>query len=96
MNALEQVLDDELVWLLDRVAATVPEGAVSDVAVMSPTLAARLGEADGRVAEMRAALLADYARWRRALDDLENLWALASWRSVAAQESPEQASVLAA
>ncbi len=96
MNPVERVLDDELVWLLDRVAATVPEGAVADVPAASPTLAARLGEADVRVAEIRAALLADYARWRRALDNLENLWALASWRSAAVQETPEQAAVLAA
>ena len=47
-------------------------------------------------AEVRAALLDDYGRWRRALDDLENLWALANWRSAAAQEAVEQAPGLAA
>ncbi len=96
MNQIERVLDDELVWLLDRLAATVPEGTAAAVSLMSPTLGARLREADLRVAEIRALLLSDYARWRRALDDLESLWALASWRSAAPEETTEQTAILAA
>ena len=35
--------------------------------------------------------------WRRALEDVENLWALAAWRRSAASEEPtEQATALAA
>jgi hypothetical protein len=30
---------------------------------------------------VRAALLEGYGRWRRSLDDLENLWALAAWKT---------------
>jgi hypothetical protein len=95
MNALERTLDDELIRLLDRVAASIPEGAV-DSAAASDTLKARLDDAESRLAEIRAAMLTDYGRWRRALDDLENLWALACWRSVAAQEPVEQTAALAA
>ena len=95
MNPVERTLDDELIRLLDRVAASIPEGGATSVAE-STTLKARLEEAESRLADIRAAMLADYGRWRRALDDLENLWALACWRSVAAQEPVEQASALAA
>jgi len=41
-------------------------------------------------------VLDGYGRWQRTLEDLENLWALASWRSAAAQEPVEQATTLAA
>jgi hypothetical protein len=37
-----------------------------------------------------------YGRWRRALEDLENLWALAAWRSTAAEEPGEHPAPLAA
>jgi len=43
----------------------------------------------------RAALLEDYGRWRRTLDDLENLWALASW-TLAAEQPAEYATPRAA
>jgi hypothetical protein len=33
------------------------------------------------MAVVRAALLDGYGRWRRSLDDLENLWALAAWKA---------------
>jgi hypothetical protein len=47
------------------------------------------------LAGARAALVEDYARWTRALDDLENIWALAAWRS-AAEEPLDAVSRLAA
>src|SRR5439155_25619571 len=96
MNPVEQILDGELLWLLDRLASSLPEGAMAQVARTSPTLKPRVDDAEARLAEVRASLLDDYGRWCRALDDLENLWALANWRSVAAQEAVEQAPGLAA
>ncbi len=33
------------------------------------------------MATVRATLLDGYGRWRRSLDDLENLWALAAWKA---------------
>ena len=95
MNRVEQTLDDEMVRFLDRVAASLPEGGVG-AAVESATLKSRLDEAEARLADIRATMLDDYGRWRCALDDLENLWALASWRSVASQEPVEHTSALAA
>ena len=59
MNSMERVLSDDLTRLVDRLSASIPEGAL------------------------------------RALDDLENVWALAAWRS-AAEEPVESASQLAA
>jgi hypothetical protein len=95
MNAVERVLQAELFELLDQLAESLPNDALSVAGASNPTLRARLEEAETRLAEMRAVLLADYGRWRRGLEDLENLWALARWRS-AAQEPVEQAATLAA
>jgi hypothetical protein len=95
MNAVERVLEGELVGLLDRLAASLPQGTLTMAGASSPTLRARLDEAETRIAEMRAALLADYGRWQRGLEDLENLWALANWR-LSAQESVEQTATLVA
>ena len=95
MSPVERLLSDELIRMLDRLAASVPEGSV-EAAGTSPTLKARVDEVDARLADLRAAMVADYGRWRRALEDLENIWALAAWRSAAAQEPVEQAAPLAA
>jgi hypothetical protein len=66
------------------------------MAAKTPTLKARLETAETQLTAVRAALLEAYGRWGRALEDLENLWALAAWRSAVAEESSEQASTLAA
>ena len=95
MNAVERILEGELMGLLDRLASSLPEGALAKVLVTTPALKLRLDEAEARLAEARGALLADYGRWCRALEDLENLWALANWRS-AAQEAIDQAPGLVA
>ena len=95
MSPVERLLDEELIWLLDRLAASVPEGSVG-AAGASPTLKSRLDDVEARLADLRASMMADYGRWCRALEDLENIWALAGWRSVAAQEPVEQAAPLAA
>src|SRR3989442_15287135 len=88
MNAVERVLDKELLGLLDRVAASIPEGGLA--AGATGTLKSRLDEADARAADIRAAIVTEYGRWRRALDDLENLWSLPSWRAAAAQEPVDE------
>ena len=75
---------------------TGPFLALEQVRASSPTLKARLDEAEGSLAGVRSALLDGYGRWRRALEDVENLWALAAWRSTAAEEPAEKAAALAA
>lgn len=96
MNPVERVLYRELTELLDRLAASVPEGSLEQIRASSPTLTARLDEAEANLAGVRSTLLEGYGRWRRALEDVENLWALAAWRSTAAEEPAEKAGALAA
>ncbi len=96
MSPIEQVLQDEVTHLLDWLATTVTAGSLGEARTARTTLAARLDEAEGRLAAAREALLEDYGRWRRALEDVENLWALAAWRSATAEEAVEQPAALAA
>src|SRR5207247_7288811 len=96
MNPVERVLYRELTELLDRLAASVPGGSLEQIRASSPTLRARLDEAELSVDAVRAAMLEGCGRWRRALEDVENLWALAAWRSTAAEEPAEKAAALAA
>ncbi|PYN98778.1 MAG: hypothetical protein DMD91_14080 [Candidatus Rokuibacteriota bacterium] len=105
MNAVERVLDDEVSLLLDRVAGSVPGGCLEAIGSHNPTLRRRLDEVEHQMAGIRASLLEGYGRWRRALEDVENLWALAAWRGVAsdgaadasaAKEAGEEAASLAA
>ena len=71
-----------------------PVGVVSHA--MTPAVRSRLDDAEAQLAQARAALMEGYGRWRRALEDVENLWALAAWRSTAAEETSEQPAPLAA
>jgi hypothetical protein len=97
MNSMDRVLYEELTHLIDRLATSVPGGSLGQVDAALPLLRARLDEADAQLAAARAALLDGYGRWQRALEDVENLWALAAWRrSAAAEETGEQAAPLAA
>jgi hypothetical protein len=96
MNAVDVVLQDELGRLMDRLAASVPGGSLEMTSVANPTLRARLDDMEITLAVTRAALLEDYGRWRRSLDDLENLWALASWASGPAEQPAEYAAPRAA
>ena len=79
MNGVDAVLQGELERLMDRLAATVPVGSLESTSMANPTLRTRLDDLEVSLAVARAALLEDYGRWRRALDDLENVWALAAW-----------------
>jgi hypothetical protein len=94
MNAVEQLLYDEVTHFIDRLATSVAPGAGMPPAI--PTMRARLEDADAELATARTAMIESYGRWRRALEDVENLWALAAWRSSAAEEPREQATALAA
>jgi len=97
MNAVDRVLYEELTHLIDRLATSVPNGSLTQAAAANPLLRARLDEADAQLAAARASLLDGYGRWRRALEDVENLWAVAAWRrSATAEEPSEQPTALAA
>jgi len=77
MNTMERVLQDELNRLLDRIAARV--GA--DIAAgITSDLRSRLERSEARLSGLRIALLDSYAEWARALEECEDLWALADLR----------------
>jgi hypothetical protein len=92
MNAVERILSDDVARLMDRLAASIPEGTLGQ---MPPASRARLDETEANLAAARAWMVEGYGRWRRILDDVENLWALAAWRR-AAEEPRRNASGLAA
>src|SRR5262249_35027443 len=96
MNPVERVLDDELARLLDRLAASVPGGSLGAVSAMFPGLRARIDQVEAGLAILRGTVLESYGQWRRGLEDLENIWALAAWRAAAAEGSPEGTARLAA
>jgi hypothetical protein len=96
MNPVERALIQDLTGLLDRLAASLPEGGFDGIRAAHPGLKGKLDDADARLAAARESLLDGYGRWRRALEDLENLWALGAWRSAAAEEPAEQSTALAA
>jgi len=95
MNAVEQVLSADMNDLLERLASSVPGGCLSTIAATQPTLRKRLDEMEDHLTTARAALLDGYGRWRRALEDIEGLWALGAYR-LAAEEAVEPARSIAA
>jgi hypothetical protein len=95
MNRLEQALNDEVAGLLERLAGSVPGGCLETMTARRPTLRRRLDEVETQMAGLRASMLESYGRWQRALEDVENLWAVAAWRSEA-EEPAEQTASLAA
>jgi hypothetical protein len=96
MNAVDLMLRDEMGRLMHRLAATVPAGSLEATSASNPALRARLDDMEVSLATARAALLEDYGRWRRMLDDLENLWALAAWASAPTEQPAEYAAPRAA
>jgi hypothetical protein len=96
MNSMERLLHDEITRLMDRLATSVPEGGTERMRAANPTLRLRLDEIDSVLAGLRSSLIETYGRWNRALDDLENLWALAAWRSALSEDAVEKATALAA
>lgn len=95
MNPVEQVLHEEITHFIDRLASSMPPVGVISHA-MTPAVRTRLDDAETQMAQARAALMEGYGRWRRALEDVENLWALAAWRSTATEEPSEHPAPLAA
>ena len=96
MNPVERVLDDEVSRLIDRLASSVPGGSLAAMTALHPGLRARVDQVEAGLADVRGALLEAYGRWRRGLEDLENVWALAAWRSTAAEQTPQTTAPLAA
>lgn len=94
MNPVERLLYDEVTCFIDRLATSVVPGGTLPTTV--PALRTRLDDAETELATARAAIMEGYGRWRRALEDVENLWALAAWRSTTAEEPREHAAALAA
>jgi hypothetical protein len=80
MNPLDRLLKDELSGLLERIAASAPEGSLAAATAQYPVLRARIDETDARLCALRASILEAYGAWGRTLEDLENLWALAAWK----------------
>jgi hypothetical protein len=76
MNPLDRLLQDELNRLLDRIAASTGEGAVSEGLRGRPELRVRIEQVESRLAGLRADMLERYAEWTRALEECEGLWAL--------------------
>ena len=83
MDRMEQLLQDDLNYLIDCVAATTHEGTVADCAGEHPEVASRLGEAETRLSAARQGLLQGYAVWRELLREYRDLWALADLPSEA-------------
>jgi hypothetical protein len=81
MSPVERVLDDDMSQLLERLASTIPGGCLESTAARHPGLRRRLDELEGQMAALRTTLVEGYGRWRRNLEDLENLWALAAWKA---------------
>lgn len=78
MNDVERLLRADLERFVDRLAASVPNGVAAD-------LQSRTDAAEQELAGAYTALVEDYGRWRLALDELENIWALAIWRASCAE-----------
>jgi hypothetical protein len=76
MNAMEQLLQEDLNRLIDRLA-TMDDSRVGDCLARRPDLLSQLTEIESRVSSVRLALVAGYAAWREALAECDDLWALA-------------------
>lgn len=81
MNPLEQVLTEDLTRALEAIAGNSREGTLAFITAYHPKLRERIEAVESRLADQRAALLAHYEEWRRSLEAMENLWALAGWEA---------------
>lgn len=81
MNPLERILIEDLRRSLEAIAGNSCEGTLEFISAHHPGLRSRIDKAESQLAAERAGLLAQYARWRSTLEDLENLWALAAWEA---------------
>jgi hypothetical protein len=78
MKALEDLLQDDLHRLVDRVAATTRDGLMACCDERRPDLLLQLAGSEDRVTAARHGVLQAYAAWRDALDECADLWALAA------------------
>jgi len=92
MNTLETMLQDELNRLLDRIAVRAGEDATAG---LRSDLRAPIERCEDRLTALRAALLDGYAEWTRALEECEDVWAVAGLRKDGA-EAPARISRKAA
>lgn len=93
MNTLERLLQDELHRLVDRIAAHAGQDTAAG---LRPDLKARIERCEDRLTGLRAALLDGYLEWARAIEECEDLWALAGLRQDAAEAPSPQLSRRAA
>ena len=93
MNPLQRVLTEDLSRTLEAVAGSSGQGTLDFITAHHPDLRSRIEKAESRLAAERAGLLVQYAGWRSTLEELENLWALATWeaREPGAAEALSQA-----
>jgi hypothetical protein len=84
MSHFERLLQDDLNRLIDRIAARVGDGTAAD---LQSDLRLRIERSEDHLTVLRAALLDGYAEWARAIEECEDLWALAGLR----REAPEGA-----
>jgi len=77
MKILDDLLQDDLNRLVDRIAGRTGDDAAAG---LKPDLKLRLDRAEARLTALRIALLDGYADWLRAVDECEDLWALAGLR----------------
>ena len=73
MNALEQILQDDLNRLVDCLSAVTAECAEH-----RPSVQAQLDRAEARLSSVRQELLRGYAEWSQALEECGDVWALAA------------------
>lgn len=82
MSHFERLLQDDLNRLVDRIAARAGDHAATG---LKSDLRTRIERSEDRLTVLRAALLDGYAEWARAIEECEDLWALAGLRG----EAPE-------
>jgi hypothetical protein len=74
MNRMEQVLQDELNRLTDRLGGLVSRDTVAMLRARDPDLAERLDGSSAALAALRLDLVERYERWAEAIDECEALW----------------------
>ena len=77
MSHFDRLLQDDLNRLIDRIAVRAGEGTAAG---LKPDLAAHLERSEERLTVLRAVLQDAYVEWMRALDECEDLWAVAGLR----------------
>ena len=77
MSHFDRLLQDDLNRLIDRIAVRAGEGTAAG---LKPELRTHIERSEERLTVLRAVLQDAYAEWARALDECEDLWAVAGLR----------------